>query len=114
LHSNSVDEPRQSERTWTGEYLHRNQLLQHVDRRLLGGSPLATLIPLRTFFPISTAPEGTSAMDNRCSQRLSLWLGLIILACSSVAAKADGPEAGLLAGVSKVDVTPPIGFAMWG
>src|SRR5262249_3778519 len=25
-----------------------------------------------------------------------------------------GPEAGLQAGVSKVDVTPPIGFAMWG
>ena len=53
-------------------------------------------------------------MDHRFPHRLSLWLGLIILACSSVSAKADGPEAGLQAGVSKVDVTPPIGFAMWG
>src|SRR5262249_34538350 len=82
--------------------------------RLLGGSPLATLIPLRTFFPIPTAPEGTSAMDNRLPHRLSLWLGFIILACSSVSAKADGPETGLPAGGSQVDVTPPIGFAMWG
>ena len=53
-------------------------------------------------------------MDHLFPHRLSLWLGLIILACSSVSAKADGPQAGLQAGVSKVDVTPPIGFAMWG
>jgi hypothetical protein len=54
------------------------------------------------------------AMYNRLPHSLSLWLSLIILACSSVSAKADDPEAGLQAGVSKVDVTPPIGFAMWG
>src|ERR1700722_14181340 len=95
--SNSFDEPALSECPWRGEYLRRYQFLQHVDRRLLVGPPLATLTPLRTLFATSTAPEGTSAMDYRLSHLLSLWLGLIILACSPVAAIADGPEAGLLA-----------------
>jgi hypothetical protein len=53
-------------------------------------------------------------MNNRFPGNLSLCLGSIVLAFSSISAKADGPEAGLQAGVSKVDVTPPIGFAMWG